>query len=277
MNPNEKGWIRRFTPIQRLSHLMLILLFLAQGATGLARLYIETAWGRSLAGIFGGYATAGTIHKVVGILMLLAFSAHFLYMLAKIDWKRVPRMLLEPDSLVPNPRDIKDFFLHIGWFLHVTKAPRFDRWGYWEKFDYWAVFWGIPVLGITGLLLISPVFTSLFFPGWVLNVALWVHRIESILAMAHVFIIHFFIGHLRRHSFPMDLAMFEGAVSLESARHEKGVWIERLESSGKLRQALVPRASRGFRAACYFFGYAAMATGLFLLIGGLLNSTSITW
>jgi len=277
MNSLDGGRIRRFTPIQRLFHLILMLCFLTQGATGLSRLYIETAWGQWLAWIFGGYGTAGTIHKIVGVAMFLAFGTHLIYVLFKIKWQSGPRALFGPDSLVPHPRDIKNFFLHIGWFLHLSRHPRFDRWGYWEKFDYWAVFWGTPVLGVTGLLLISPVFTSLFFPGWILNIALWVHRIESILAMAHVFIIHFFIGHLRRHSFPMDLAMFEGAVSLESVRHEKSIWIERLESSGRLQQMMVPRASKSFRVACYFFGYTAMAIGLFLLIGSLFNSTSITW
>ncbi len=66
-------------------------------------------------------------------------------------------------------------------------------------------------------------------PGWVFNVLLWVHRIEALLAIAHVTTIHFFIGHLRRHNFPMDLAMFEGSVDLEKARHERPAWVERME------------------------------------------------
>jgi len=110
-----------------------------------------------------------------------------------------------------------------------------------------------------------------------LNIALWVHRIEAILAMVHVFTIHFFIAHLRRHNFPMDRAMFEGSVSLNHTRHEKPAWVERLEQEGKLESALVPEAGAGKRALFLLFGYCAVAIGIFLLIGGLVNSPYITW
>src|SRR5210317_1195468 len=98
------------------------------------------------------------------------------------------------------------------------------------------------IIGVTGLLLAWPIAASRIMPGWGLNVALWVHRIEAILAMAHVFLIHFFIGHLRRHNFPMDRAMFEGSADLEAARHERPAWIARLEQSGKLDGVLVAEA-----------------------------------
>jgi len=274
---SAKTRIRRFTPVQRLFHVLLILSFLTQGATGFARLYIETSWGSFLANIFGGYRGAGAVHKVVGILMICAFAAHVLYLMTRINWRRFPKDLLGPNSLLPRPQDFLDFIRHVGWFLGLARPPRFDRWGYWEKFDYWAVFWGIPVLAVTGLLLTFPVLTGRYLPGWVLIPALWVHRIEALLAMAHVFIIHFFIGHLRRHNFPMDRAMFEGSVDLAAMKEEKPAWIERENSSGKLQDLLVSQASFGRRMIYYIFGYAVMAIGAFLLIGGIVNSTSITW
>jgi hypothetical protein len=159
----------------------------------------------------------------------------------------------------------------------IARPPRFDRWGYWEKFDFWAVFWGIPLLGVTGLIMAYPLVSTRFIPGWGLNVTFWIHRLEAILAICHVFIIHFFIGHLRRHSFPMDQAMFEGSVDLDAARHEKPAWFERLKQSGKLERQLVAKASAIRRVVFYVFGYAALAFGVYLLIGGLVNSTSITW
>jgi cytochrome b subunit of formate dehydrogenase len=256
---------------------LLILSFLTQGSTGLARLYIQSSWGRSLASVFGGYETCRTIHIYVGILLLCLFSVHILYLLSRINWKEFPRSLFTPDSILPQPKDLKHFFQHIGWFLGLSKAPEFDRWGYWEKFDYWAVFWGVPVLGITGLLLAYPLTASKIMPGWGLNVALWIHRIEAILAMCHVFIIHFFIAHLRRHNFPMDRAMFEGSVDLAATEHEKPAWVARLKETGKLEDALIAEAPVGRRAVFYIFGYAAVVVGIFLLIGGLVNTQFITW
>ena len=263
--------------MQRLFHLLLILTFLTQGSTGLARLYIETPWGKGLAWVFGGYEACRTIHIYVGIFMICLFALHVLYMLSRVNLREFPGSLFGPDSILPRPKDIKDFFQHICWFVGMAEPPQFDRWGYWEKFDYWAVFWGIPVLAITGLLLTYQLAASRIIPGWGLNIALWVHRIEAILAMVHVFTIHFFIAHLRRHNFPMDRAMFEGSVSLNHTRHEKPVWVERLEQEGKLENALVPEAGVRKRVLFLLFGYCAVAIGVFLLIGGLVNSPYITW
>jgi len=272
-----ESMISRFTPAQRLFHLLLMLSFITQASTGLSRIYIETRWGRFLASLFGGYDWALTIHKWVGIFMLLLFGIHVIYMLTKIDWRQFPRSLFGPDSLLPRWADVGQALQHLGWLLGMKKQPQFDRWGYWEKFDYWAVVWGMVIIGGTGLILYNGTFSSRYLPGWGLNVALWLHRIEAILAMAHVFIIHFFIGHIRRHNFPMDLAMFEGSVNLGVARQERPAWIERLEDTGKLEGLLVSKARRGWRSFFYLFGYAAIAVGVFLLIGGLVNSLSVTW
>jgi cytochrome b subunit of formate dehydrogenase len=155
--------------------------------------------------------------------------------------------------------------------LGIRQLPRFDRWGYWEKFDYLAVFWGITLLGITGVILYNPVFFSNYMPGWVLNVLLWVHRIEAVLAIGHVSTIHFFIGHLRRHSFPMDLAMFEGSVDLEKARHERPAWVERMEQEGNLHTSLASRAPFPLRVVYYVYGFAIIICFFYLTVNAIAN------
>ena len=269
--------IRRFSLGQRLFHFLLMLSFLTQAATGLSRMYIETQWGRSLASFFGGYQWALTIHKWVGVFMLVLFGVHLIYVLRKIEWRRLPKSLIGPDTLLPRWSDVRQALQHVGWFLGRSTPPQFDRWGYWEKFDYWAVFWGMAILGVTGLILAYSLESTRFLPGWTLNVAFWIHRIEALLAIGHVVIIHFFIAHLRRHSFPMDRAMFEGTVSLDAARQEKPAWIARLEQNGELETILVPKANRNLRLLYYLIGFTAVGVGLFLLIGGLVHSPYITW
>jgi cytochrome b subunit of formate dehydrogenase len=264
--------IKRFTPAQRLFHLMLMLLFLTQAATGLSRLYIETNWGRFLASFFGGYNQATTIHWWVGLFMLALLGLHVLYVLIRIDWRKFPKGVYGPDSLLPRKEDFFQALQHVGWLLGKRESPQFDRWGYWEKFDYLAVFWGITILGGTGIILYNPVFFSRYMPGWVLNVLLWVHRIEAVLAIAHVTTIHFFIGHLRRHNFPMDLAMFEGSVDLEKARHERPAWVERMEQKGNLHTSMVSRAPFPLRIVYYFYGYTIILCFLYLFINGLANA-----
>ena len=94
--------IKRFTPVQRVFHLLLMLSFLTQAFTGLARLYIETNWGRFLASIFGGYNMAHTIHWWVGIFMLALLGVHVIYVLIHIDWRRFPKSVYGPDSILPR-------------------------------------------------------------------------------------------------------------------------------------------------------------------------------
>jgi len=267
--------IRRFTLLQRLSHIFLVITFLIQSMTGLGRMYMETQFGQWLCWIFGGYESAREVHIWVGVLMLCGFVLHVLYLLFKVDWKGFPKSLFGPDSMLPRPADIKEFFQHVAWFFGLRRQPDFDRWGYWEKFDYWAVFWGMVIIGVTGLLLAWPIAATRIMPGWGLNVALWVHRIEAVLAMAHVFVIHFFVAHLRRPNFPMDRAMLEGSADLEAARHERPAWIERLESHGALTRVLVPEAGIGRQIFYYAIGFAAVAVGVFLLVGAIVNAPYI--
>ena len=277
MRQTAKTRIRRFTPLQRLFHLILMLSFLSQGATGLARMYSQSSWGHTLGALFGGYEAARTIHIYVGIFMLCGLALHAVYLLFKINWPKIPGSLFGPDSLLPRPADIKQFFQHVGWFFGIGKPPAFDRWGYWEKFDYWAVVWGMTIIGITGLIMAFPLVSTRFMPGWILNVAFWVHRIEAILAMGHLFVIHFFIAHLRRHNFPMDRTIFEGSAKLDAVRHEKPAWIERLKQTGELEGAMIEEAMPFQRVVYYVFGLATVAAGLFLLFGALLNIPNITW
>ena len=253
-----------------------MLSFLAQSATGVGRMFIETPFGRSLCNLFGGYDMARAVHIYIGIFMIAGFAVHAVYLLFRVDWRNFPQSLLSPDSVVPHPSDLKAFLMHTAWLVGLRKAPDFDRWGYWEKFDYWAVFWGMVIIGGTGLLMAFPLYFTHYIPGWGLNVAFWIHRIEAILAMGHVFIIHFFIGHLRKHNFPMDKAMFEGSVSLESVREEKPLWIKRLRREGRFEDQLVPEASRERRLVFYLVGYAALLSGIYLLVGGIVNSPHVT-
>lgn len=268
--------VKRFTGVQILFHLGLIVIFMLLSVTGVAWMFIETDWGKMLAEPFGGYTGALEVHKITGLVLLAFFGVHILYTIANIDWKHPSRTLFGPDSIVFQWRDVKDIFRHLGWILGLAKAPQFDRWSWWEKFDYWAVWWGFTIVGVTGLMLYNPVLTSQYMPGWLLNVVLWVHRIEAVLAMAHIFSIHFFIEHWRPRCFPFSATMFEGSKDLEHIRQEHPAWIARLEAEGRLNEALVAPAPIPLRILYFGFGYAIIALGVFLLVFGLINVTLLT-
>ncbi len=270
-----KSRIKRFSITDRLFHLFLMLTFIIQTATGFSRLFITTGWGKKLSYVFGGYETALTIHKWVGALMIVGFVIHTIYLLTRINWGNFVKNIFGPDSLVPNLYDVKHIWQRTLWIFGLGAPPRLSRWTYWEKFDYWAVYWGLPLLAITGLMSMYPLATSSILPGWSLNIAALLHRAEAILAITYIFIVHFFIGHLRPSSFPMNEGMFSGSVPLEEAMEEKPAWIERLKEEGKLEILETSPPATWFRVVYYIFGYSVLIFGIYLLINGIVYSRYI--
>ena len=271
-----KSRIKRFSITDRLFHIFLMLTFLIQTATGFSRLFITTGWGKKLSYVFGGYETALTIHTWVGVLMMVGFVVHTIYLLTRIRWENLGDSILGPDSLFPNLYDVKHLWQRILWIFGLGAPPRLNRWAYWEKFDYWAVYWGLPLLAITGLMAMYPMVTSRILPGWSLNIAALLHRAEAILAISYIFIVHFFIGHLRPTSFPMNEGMFSGSVELEEAMEEKPAWVERLKEEGKLEILETSPPSTWYRVVYYVFGYSVLIFGIYLLINGIVYSRYIT-
>ena len=125
--------LKRFTVVHRLWHLGLILTFMILSVTGIGWMFFETQWGRGLANLFGGYSNTLEIHRITGLVMLAGLAMHILYLLYCIDWKRFPRSLLGPETLVFQWVDIRGFFDHMGWVFGLKKAPRFDRWSWWRS------------------------------------------------------------------------------------------------------------------------------------------------
>lgn len=264
--------IRRFTVVQRWFHVLLVTSFMIQSATGLARMFIETGWGKGLASIFGGYEGALIIHKVGGTFMVLLFIAHLAYLAIDINWKRFPASIFGPDTLMPQLSDFSDFLKHIGWFLGLAEEPKFRRWAYWEKFGYWAVFWGVAMFGVTGFMLFDPVVSGRYVPGWSLNLALYLHREEAELAMGYLFIVHFFVSHFRPRRFPMDRVIFDGSLELAEIREERPAWLRQLEQNGALESMMVTsEPSRSYRVITTVFGYCVVALGIGLLIMGVMH------
>ena len=150
--------------------------------------------------------------------------------------------------MVPQPQDVIDIFAQLQVVRRQGPRPQFDRWTYWEKFDYWAVFWGMFIIGGSGLLLWFPVFFSQFLPGWMFNIATLVHGEEALLAVGFIFTIHFFNGHLRPEKFPMDTVIFTGRISEHELKDERA---RRVRAAGQRRAGSTakeaPPPTRGSR------------------------------
>jgi hypothetical protein len=167
---------------------------------------------------------------------------------------------------VPNLKDGRDIVAHFKWFLGKGERPRFDRYTYWEKFDYWAVFWGMFIIGGSGVLLWFPFFFSKFLPGWVFNIATLVHGEEALLAVGFIFTIHFFNGHIRPEKVPMDPVIFTGRVTDHELREERGEEYDRLVAQGRLADVQASPPSPGVVAFGYVLGGTAVTLGVVTVI-----------
>src|SRR4029079_7177319 len=160
-----------------------------------------------------------------------------------------------------NFKDLKDCLGMFRWFIKGGPKPRFDRWTYWEKFDYMAEVGGSGIIGLTGLFLWFPAFFSTYLPGWMFNVATIVHGFEALLAVGFIFTIHFFNAHLRLEKFPVDDVMFTGSLPEEELKQERGEEYDRLVATGELEKLRVPTAPKQYRIAAVIAGIIAMTIG----------------
>jgi cytochrome b subunit of formate dehydrogenase len=176
------------------------------------------------------------------------------------------KFFLGPDTLVPRWSDVGELLRTLRWFLGRGPRPQYGAWTYWEKFDYFAVFWGVAIIGSTGLCLWFPEAFTRLLPGWTINVASIIHSDEALLATGFIFTIHFFNTHFRPEKFPMDTVVFTGRMSLAELRHDKPRLYEELTTSGRLDRNLADPPTPAHITAARIFGTSALIVG-FTLVG----------
>jgi cytochrome b subunit of formate dehydrogenase len=257
-------YVRRFDAFDRVTHGVLMLSFLGLAATGLPLLFSDEAWAQAMTRFLGSFEVAGWLHRVFATLLILIFVVHLSRIFRKVAGGDYG-MLWGPTSMVPQPRDLADLVGHLRWFVGQGPRPRFDRFTYWEKFDYWAVFWGMGIIGASGLLLWFPEFFARFLPGWIFNIAMLVHGEEALLAVGFIFTIHFFNGHLRPDKFPMDTVIFTGRLTIDELRHERPEEYERLRRAGRLDEIRTSPPDPWLLRLGRVVGTVAVATGLILV------------
>ncbi len=266
---HKRYYIQRFTGIQRLSHLVVILSFMGLVLTGMVLKFAGMPWAKLLTDLLGGVELASRIHRLCAVILIALFF-HHIYALIKFKWERktpLKEFFFGKDSLMFNLQDIKDFQGTMKWFLGLGPRPEYGRWTYWEKFDYMAVFWGVPMVGVSGLMLWFPEFFTQFVPGWLINVATIIHSDEALLATGFIFTIHFFNTHLRPEGFPMDPVIFTGLVPLDEYRHDRPRDYEDMKKEGQLKKNLVFKdLSPRFVRLVYIFGFFFLGIGISIIV-----------
>jgi cytochrome b subunit of formate dehydrogenase len=264
---NLKGkYFRRFPLLWRIGHLIFALSLMVLTLTGMSVFYAETAWAPVVMNALGGPQAAAYIHRVSAVIFASVFVGHLVYVVLHLRERWRSFQWFGPHSFIPRWQDLWDVVAMFKWFFGLGPRPVFDRWTYWEKFDYWAPFWGVTIIGVSGFMLWFPNTTASFLPGWTFNVATIFHGEEALLAALFLFTVHFFNNHFRPDKFPLDVVMFTGSVPLEEFKHEHTVEYNRLVESGELSQYLVDEPSRPMALGAKILGFSLIAFGLILLV-----------
>src|SRR5208337_5327845 len=261
------AYIQRLNAYHRILHIVMAVSFLGLVISGIPLKYGHAPWAAWLMHLLGGYQSAGLIHRFCAVLTFGYFAAHIAYAVYHIAVvKKFNFDVFGPESMVPRIKDIEDIYYRIKWFLGDGPEPQFDRWTYWEKFDYWAVFWGVGMIGMSGLMLWFPEFFGRFLPGWSFNVATIIHSDEALLASGFIFTMHFFNTHLRPEKFPMDPVIFTGRIDVEELKHERPLEYQRLKEASTLESHMTSAPSNRILCLGAVFGFLAVLVGLILLV-----------
>ena len=260
-HPEGAERLSRMTVHQRFQHWIFVLMFILLVLTGMPLKFAATPSMQWLVAVFGGVNTARVLHRAAGIVLIASFTWHLAYLgvlwLRAIEAKREMepgRGFLKTALLVAwtspmmlRPQDIKDFthlFLHL--FGFKKDRPLHGRYHFTQKAEYWALFWGMATIGISGALLWTAGWSSGLLGGRALNFAIIVHTYEAFLAFLSVSVLHLFAVVFSPAVFPLSRASLSGVMPPEeTAEAHEGHLMQVAQDLGI--DVPTPAAPSGFR------------------------------
>jgi len=263
-------YVRRFGVKERIMHVVLIMSFFGVVISGFPIKYTDAPWAKSLITLMGGVGGAALIHRVSAAAMIGLFlftcwlSLKFLF--PGLQFQGWLGRLFGPDSLFPRKKDLEDCIGMFKWFFNRGERPQFDRWTYWEKFDFMAVFWGMFVIGGSGLIMWIPELSSYVMPGWMINIVHLAHSEEAFLAAIFIFTVHFFNNHLVPDKFPLERNIFTGSYTLEALKMERPLEYQRIMAENRLKEIECEGPGTGIQLFAGVFGIASVLVGIGLTI-----------
>jgi hypothetical protein len=232
--------------------------------TGMPLRYPDAFWAGPLFVLWRSEAGAAAVHKVCAVLFFTSAGMHVITILAGLATGKIRlRELFGPDSILPNPKDVRDIRQHVRYLKGRGPRPEYGRFAFWEKFDYLAEIWGLLVIGLSGLIMWFPARAACCLPGWIVNAALIFHGYEAILAMAFLFTVHFFNTHLRPEVYPVDPVIFTGDIPLREVEERYPGWYRRLDPSAT---RAVPGGKPSPTAHVIAGTYMAVGIGIMVLV-----------
>jgi cytochrome b subunit of formate dehydrogenase len=201
----------RMTLAQRAQHLTLLISFFTLVLTGFALRY-PSSW---LAFVFINEHVRSLIHRIAGVVLIAVSMFHVWYITTNPDGRQLIKDMLPDWKDVTDARDAMLYYLGLR-----EERPMFRRFSYAEKAEYWALVWGMFVMGATGLTAWFKGFVGQRVPGWWVDVAITIHWYEAVLATLAIIVWHIYAVIFDPDAYPMNWAWFDGRMSIEHYEHE---------------------------------------------------------
>ena len=221
---HEGPMIPRLSVAQRWQHAMLFTSFTLLVLTGLPIRFYGVHWLSNLYLMLGGLGVLRIVHRVAAVIMIVAWVWHTVYLLYK--WKQA-KFSFKSWTMFPRWKDIHDFIAVSLYYLGLAdEEPKYDRFEFRQKFDYFAVYWGMPVMVFSGLVLWFPVYIGSRLPEIGISFAYIAHSDEAILAFLAIVTWHLYNVHFNPDTFPMSPTFFTGTKSREEMEREHPLELE---------------------------------------------------
>jgi formate dehydrogenase gamma subunit len=202
---NPERVVVRMKPLDRLQHVLLATSFIYLVISGFA-LKFPDSWLSYLVGSSESFRRIG--HRTSAVVMMVLSVAHVFYALGTKDGRQFVK------DMFPAKQDLLDVLANLRHLLNPkAPKPKFGRFGYAEKAEYWAVVWGTFVMGGTGLMLWFKVYATQHLPRWVVDVALTIHLYEAILASLAILVWHFYFVIFDPDVYPFNWAVLDGKMT----------------------------------------------------------------
>jgi formate dehydrogenase gamma subunit len=203
---------------ERVQHVLLLVSFITLVVTGFALKYPHSFWAEPIVQWEKNFPLRGWLHRLAGVVLIGGSVYHLVYLFAKRDGRRWMKAML------PKVRDVQEAVHTVGYNLgYRSEAPRYARFNYAEKAEYWALVWGTAVMAATGVLLWAHdwVLAYLPYPMSVLDVTTAVHFYEAILATFSILIWHFYFVIFDPEVYPLKWTVLTGRAPEHEVREEE--------------------------------------------------------
>jgi len=211
----------------RIAHWGIMASFPTLVFTGFALKFPDSWWAKPLLMWESSTGVRGGLHRTAAVVLIAATLFHFVHLLVK---KRDRSFI---SAMIPQIKDATDMLDVLRYNLGLSnQEPKFSKFNYAEKMEYWAFIWGTMVMALSGFLLWFNNFALRHFPKWITDAATAVHWYEALLATFAILIWHFYLVIFDPSVYPMDTAWLDGKIPADHYRHTRPAYYRELVRRG---------------------------------------------